>query len=227
MKKEQELSKLLEFDSLAEAEKITGISYKESEETSFLGLGLMMINNNKKNKILKENRDSTFSNTVEDYIKIIQSIGFEEVLKDPFKNEDGIIEHFYIFWNKQHSVMIRFDSFTFQDDGSFKNGAPPPSVNGGSMLYNWKPTIEFDRRYLSSGGFYDGIYSGYHDCREAIKHKFNNLVNNGEFIKKWINQPFLWLLHYMDTKDPNYDYEAITKERISRLPKYVIDSITA
>jgi hypothetical protein len=31
----------------------------------------------------------------------------------------------------------------------------------------------------------------------------------------------------MDTKDPNYDYEAITKERISRLPKYVIDSITA
>jgi hypothetical protein len=76
MKKKQELSKLLEYDSLAEAEKITGKSYKESEGTSFLGLGLMMANNKKKNKILKENKDSTFSNTVEDYINIIQSIGF-------------------------------------------------------------------------------------------------------------------------------------------------------
>ena len=30
------------------------------------------------------------------------------------------------------------------------------------------------------------------------------------FLKKWKEQPFLWLLHHGDTKDEKYDYNAVS-----------------
>jgi hypothetical protein len=62
------------------------------------------------------------------------------------------------------------------------------------------------------------IWSGNHDCREALKFNINQLAENGTFVKKWKKQPFLWLLHYMDTEKKDYDYNAINKERIAMLP---------
>ena len=35
----------------------------------------------------------------------------------------------------------------------------------------------------------------------------------------------MWLLHYMDTRDKDYDYVAITKERIAMLPQWARDVI--
>jgi len=85
---------------------------------------------------------------------------------------------------------------------------------------------EFDKWCIECTNYFAdqdciGIWSGDHDCREALKFNINNLIENGTFIKKWKNQPFLWLLHYMDHKEDGYDHEAITKERISRLPEDV------
>lgn len=214
------LKEALEFDALDTAEKITGNSYKIDKSTESLGFGLMLANNQRKEVLLKEQGDSGFSNTVVDYVRIIESIGFVELLKLPFVNTDGIEENFYIFWNYEHSVMIKFDTHTWGDDGSWgEKGVPPPNVNGGSMLYNWKPNEDINYYdYTSSGGFNGDIYVGSHDCREAIKFKFNNLLNNGTFINDWVDQPWLWLLHYMDTKDKGYDHNAINEERISKLP---------
>lgn len=71
------------------------------------------------------------------------------------------------------------------------------------------------------------VWSGDHDCREAIKNNINLMVENGEFITQWKSQPFLWLIHHGDTKEEGYSYEAINKERLSKLPEDVRKKILA
>ena len=36
-----------------------------------------------------------------------------------------------------------------------------------------------------------------------------------KFSTKWTKVPFLWFLNYMDTKDENYSYEKINKQKIA------------
>lgn len=69
------------------------------------------------------------------------------------------------------------------------------------------------------------IYSGYHDCRESLIWNIERLEQNGTFVPKWKKNPFLWLLHHKDTKDENYDYKQINKERIAMLPKEIQDNL--
>jgi len=59
------------------------------------------------------------------------------------------------------------------------------------------------------------------DCREALKYNIEQLELNGSFVKPWVERPFLWLLHYMDTKVEGYRYEKINAERIAMLPEEV------
>lgn len=47
------------------------------------------------------------------------------------------------------------------------------------------------------------------------------MEQNGQFVTPWREQPVIWLLTYMDTKAPSYDYKAITKGRIAKLPEEV------
>ena len=61
------------------------------------------------------------------------------------------------------------------------------------------------------------------DCREAVRYYLGKMRENGTFLPVWKEQPFLWLLHYKDTEDK--DYEDITKERIKQLPEYVQEAI--
>jgi hypothetical protein len=68
------------------------------------------------------------------------------------------------------------------------------------------------------------IWSGDHDCREAVKNNINLLAQNGRFMKKWFKAPFLWLCHYEETKG-KYDYEKINQSRIDKFPKYVREAM--
>ena len=61
------------------------------------------------------------------------------------------------------------------------------------------------------------IYSGHHDCREALKMHINNLAIHGTFVKDWIEQPFLWLLHHVDEHKSD-NYKKINSKRIKMLP---------
>ena len=279
---------VLNYDSLHEAEKLTGESYKESEITQLIGLSNHINNSKKKREMLESIGDSTFSNTEENYLKIVESIGFESVLVEPFINDEGVEERLHVMWNKEFSILLVFDTFSWKDDGSFSKAGrevPKPSVNGGTFYYCWVPNTN-GNHCVSSGGYIsngDGnktysslfnldltphflpeelrviepkwdnlnyetysvefkdwcdkvsdyinnnnlirIWQGSHDCREAIKFNISQLSENGEFIKKWPKTPFLWLLHYMDTKTDGYDHKKITEGRLNKLPKYVIDCI--
>ncbi len=68
------------------------------------------------------------------------------------------------------------------------------------------------------------VWVGSHDCREAIKNNINNLAENGDFIKKWFETPFMWLCHHGD-KESGKSYKSHCKERFEKLPSFVKDCI--
>jgi len=238
-----------------------------------------------KENMLSSVDDTCFSETEDEYFRKVTDFGFKSLLIEPFKNKHGIEERLHIMFHYDYSILLAWDTFTWEDDGSWaKSGksVPPPSRNGGKFYYNWSPNEIFKSDgCLSSGGYINNgdknhgfsclfnkdltphilpdylrikepkwnfqennwneyqklekqwsdeckeyvkennlisIWSGDHDCREALKHNINKMLENGTFIKKWKEQPFLWLLYYMDSETKNFDYKLINKTRISKLP---------
>lgn len=217
----KDLDELLKTDALADAEKITGVSIHDKtfdggfdNPSVALGFLLMQENAAAKEAALTELGDTTLTNKLDRYQKIIESYGFEQVLADKFTSRSGDEETFFIYAHRK-GLILSFDTFS------------GTRVNGGEVYYNWRPLVPIKEAWqcTSSGGYYgsdeDPIWAGNHDCRESLIHNLNKLNNRGEFLASWIKEPFLWFVHYQESKEPEYDYEAITNARIERLPDWV------
>jgi len=227
-KKKQDdiLAHELKYDAIADTEKELGISYKDpivGDAVTFASMAKMWESSARKNEILKERRDTLFSNELDYYLEVIEENGFEKVLVLPFDIDDGRKEKFFIYWHPD-GLLLRFDTYN------------STIVNGGNVYYNWETTNKdhewdilsshgpIEHRGDEDGDFYWCV-SGNHDCREALIHNMTRLRENGNFLKVWRKQSFIWLLHYGDTKIDNYDHESITAERIAMLPQHVQDAI--
>jgi len=206
------LRHLLQTDALAVAETVTGKSYKEDDATQSLGFLMHIANGDAKRKALLERDDTTFSTSLSRYQRIISNYGFREVLRIPFEGRYGP-DTFFIYWHDD-GLLLKFDTFGWDQDES------EPNVNGGKVHYCWRPNEDVNRWDLTNSGQMtdSGVWAGDHDCREALIFNLEQLRANGEFVKPWVGRHFLWLLHYMDTKDDGYDYKAITTERAAMLP---------
>lgn len=216
-----DLDKLLAFDALAEGERLTGVSYKDDNagkgfDNPAMALGFAMMHDNaaKKEAALLALGDTVFNNALPRYLTIIEAYGFEKVLEDRFSVGDERAETYFVYAHRK-GLLLSFDTY-----GGI-------SVNGGKVLYNWKPASpDLFSDCISSGhSTADGIWVGDHDCREALIHNLNKLNNRGEFICPWVERPFMWLLHYEESKVPDYDYKSITERRIERLPDWVREFI--
>lgn len=231
---------LLEFDPLELAEKITGNNYKEDEETAFIGLGVHLAHADNKNAMLTAMDDTAFgNNSLERFLRIAFDIGFKVALELPFKGGEGENEKFYVLIHRVKGILLIFD--TYGGD----------RANGGKYYYCYRPDKGKDSEIshlLSSRSWeseidpkwrinikYNGEVSrlpedafimGSNDCREAMRYTISGLSMVGKFLSPWpMPQRFLWLLHYMDTKDENYDYETINRQRIEMLPQWARDII--
>ena len=205
-----ELLEVLHTDPLLSAEKLTGKSYKEDEDTMWTGFGLMRIKGDIVKAELFARGDTVFSNDLDRYQSIITDYGFELVLDITFMSRD-VEEHFYVYWHP-YGLLLHFDT------------SQGVRVNGGKVQYCWKPTDPDANDWwwlISSGGFRSGVWVGDHDCREALIFHLENLRAKGEFVNPWPALPWMWLLHHGDTKVEGYDYKAINEERINMLPEYV------
>jgi hypothetical protein len=186
---------ILKVDSLAVAEKITGKSYKEDEDTSKLGLALHLRNGQAKEAILKGTGDTWFSMTTEEYIGVIESFGFVKQYEEPLLNG----ETFYVYYREPSQVLV-FNTYQGRR-------------NGGNVYYAWQPykCVEY-WPLISSGGFRghsgefeDNIWLGYHDCREGLIHNLTQLEKFGNFVEPWPEYPFRVLTQEMDYHHPeNY-----------------------
>jgi len=214
----KELHSVLSIDPIAVAEQLTGASYKDDKAT--LGLGVLMHigHSARKSAMLEECDDTTFSHDLDQYLRIIGEEGFKKILELDFTKR-GTAEKFFVFYHYENGILLSFDTY-----GGY-------SVSDGRFCYNIKLNVEpkYFSGCTSSGGYtkHDGemIWVGYHDCREALRYHIAVLRENGTFVKNWIKQPFLWLLHHGDT-DGEYDYNAINAERIAMFPEEIQKSIS-
>lgn len=237
------LKRLLHFDALDIAERITGTHASQQDaslggyrpsmrETNMLGFALMHENSARKQIALESMGDTTFTNDIDRYISIIEADGFVKVYEESFIDdkwpEHGIrTETFFIFAHRRDGLLLEFDT----------HGGT--HVNGGKVYYNWlpNPVAEGERRdyRLTSSGSMRGsdkdgwVWCGDHDCREALIFNLNQLRANGTFLPVWRHRPWLALLHYMDwhhqpkPNEPGYhNYSRrITKKKTSKLPFWV------
>jgi hypothetical protein len=216
MLNDKQIEKILKRDALDETEKMTGSSYKDSPFTQQMAILNHLEAVAHREAAMLLTGDTAFSNKLDYYMKAASSIGFKKVLELPFAvksdwDERPRIETYFIFW--RDGILLSFD--TYNSD----------HVNGGHFYYNWKGPRG---SYLSSGHAVENdIWVGDHDCREGLKFHIRQLEENGSFLPKWVERPFLWMLHHGDTaNDKVYDYESLNAKRIAMLPREVREAIT-
>ena len=202
----------LRYDPLTEAEKITGCDYKDDEYTTVLGMILAQAHGAEKRKLLSDNNDVHMQSTLEEYLAVVASLGFEEILNETIP---GTEDRYMVFW--RNGVLLDFDTYF---DGKSINSA------------NLNLQFQGSRADLppSSNGFageVDGESVWYMriDAREGLRFNLEHLEERGTILPKWVTRPFLWLLHYRDTKQDGYDYKAINKARIAKFPQHVREAM--
>lgn len=203
---------VLNYDPLAEAERVRGTSYKDDEDTMRLGLGLAMIHNANKESLLRKAADSYLNMPFADQLALFAELGFEEVYREAFTGSGGD-ETFVILWHND-GVLATCESY----NGTRRNSA--------KVYYNYRHPDGYPGFHLtSSGGMRGDVWVGDHDAREGIRHNLDAMRAEGSFVAPWIERPFLWLLNYSESKG-EYDYDAINEAKIARLPQHVRDAIT-
>ena len=233
----------LGYDALAEAEKRSGHSYKEDDGTQMAGMLDHVFHGGRKDALLTRADDTTLSNNIDRYLRILAEEGFEQALRLPFTAHDTYDnttrdEALYVFWHARDGLLLKFDTYN------------TTRVNGGNVYYNVKPKAgvlphdsDLCHGVTSSGGWHgaDGdqvnwVWAGDHDCREALRFHLRQLREHGDFVTPWQYTPYLSMCHYQDYKDSHAqglrypdDFERhrqIDRERIALLPATVQDTIT-
>ena len=207
-----DFNEMLKLDPLAEAEKLTGKSYKDDEATSALGMLMHMEHNDRKREALNARDDTYYSISFDKTLQVFDDLGFVRV-HDHTIVESNYDDIFVVLWHPD-GVLATTESY--------RNGE---STNTAKIHYNWQ--IDDPSRgdlwdFISSGSWVsDSVLSGDHDVREGLRHIMNKFWANGAFLNPWIDRPFLWLLDYGQPKVVGYDYKAITNDLIAELPEPV------
>lgn len=217
---------LLRFDGLAEAERLTGESYKDSEATMALGFGLSLIGNQAKVAALRAAMDTHFSMTWSAYLSVVRALGFAEVYSAPFvgKYGKGREDEFKVFW-RNDGLLLKAESFVC--------GEGEPSCNSAELLFNWRshdPANAWTRAGIAcSGGLAKSdrsVFVGHKDVREGLRHFIASMEGAGSWLTPWIERPWLWLLNYEQPKVDGYDHKAITEAVIATFPADVRAAIS-
>lgn len=185
---------------------------------------MFLKSNELKQKALEALDDTTFSNKIDNYERILDEEGFKKVLEVPFygrgwSDKIECQEKFCVYWN--NGLLISFDTF---------NGK---TINSVKLHYNIRTTDAFK---MSSGRWYDDRVLGDHDAREALRNTLKMIRSTSEVLNPWVDKvskDSLWLLHYMDTKDANGEskpfvyngYNDKITERANMLPKEIQEAI--
>ena len=196
-KKEENIRKVLSYDSLAEAERIS-----------------------KKRQIMSVNKDTYYGMEISEYEDVVQDIGFRELKRWHFRYEDK--DAYMAVWWHDFGILLKYDTFPLKHSHD---------VNGGDFYYNWIPEGQDEIfQHTSSGGMgADGVWSGYHDARAAIRFHVHDLLSHGRYVVPWTHNPLnsITFMHYGDkpkhtgswTTEEDVAMTAISKARFMELPE--------
>lgn len=143
------VERALNTDPILAAEKLTGKSYKEDKETDSLGMFLHMEHAQAKAKILEEAGDTHYNSPLDQYLAVTERLGFTVVSKRPFAynehRDDPTTLHHFVLVHPGGAILI-FDTYRW--------GQEPEKVNGGKLLYNWKPNALYREMQRASHDHY-------------------------------------------------------------------------
>ena len=221
--------KSLHIDALDLAERMSGKSYKEDEETGMLGMSLQMMLSAQKKQLLQEQDDIHHGSGIEEYLRIMKELGFEIVYTEPFSvrqnpNEPITNEMYYIMWHPTRFILASIESYD------------KTSLNSSKWYFAYKPISSDDyykQNFHFSGSWYgaredlprsEWVWVGNWDAREAIKHEIIKCDMSGKFVE-WPCTQFLQLNTYGDWKKcESHNYspaDEMTKKRFNALPDHV------
>ncbi len=216
------LERILSFDPLDTAETILG-RFSVYDDVTALGMLFGQQNSAAKEKALTASDDSYMGMLIEDYLPIVERLGFELVLEDKFawrEYDSDQTSTQYVFAHRD-GILLSFNTY---DSGT------EHSVNGGNYYYSWTPNEKSKETWglLSSGGWNgegpEWFWTGDHDCREAIAYRIGRLRAEGKFLPVWHENRRPWLVHFSESKQGEFDmdrYDKIIADRIARLPDWV------
>ena len=176
----------MRFDPLAEAERITGKSYKEDKDTEALGLQLHFAHVQNKRRVMENAGDTDFSCSMIKFDHILRSNGFEPVGAELVES-DRCWLYWHAYWRSPGQLLL----CEYLDWIGERGAEPSMCVNNAKCWYNWRPdSTDNHWEYTSSGHFAkdedDLVWIGDHDAREGIITSLNRLAANGEFLEPWV-----------------------------------------
>lgn len=224
------IEKELRKDSLADAEIVTGKSYKEDALTVLLGMALMLENNKNKQALLELTDDTNYGTSAEDYIKIAGRIGFNVVLQEEFYSTKWKQKDTYYILFHEKGLLLFLETFGLNEKGQ-------KTVNKATCYFNWKsanPDKSWPSIPISGSVTQEHIFYGDFHALEALVHNFTILNNEGKFVWQWVSCPHLWLITYeepeavKDEKDFKVTckyYDKINDLRLSKLSQEIQSGI--
>ncbi|QIG57951.1 hypothetical protein SEA_PAULODIABOLI_267 [Microbacterium phage PauloDiaboli] len=241
-----EFDRILNFDPLLEAEKVTGKSYKEDPGTKGLGFVLLQESAQRKKDELMLREDTYSGMPFHDAVQLVLDLGFEpiyaQIKSDKSKYGDGRPVHFYLYWRK--GVLLRLESYGSEDS---TRGL---TVNSMHMYYNWMQAdgstpwcpVSGSSSWTRMAPGFDGeleddpwVMNGDKDVREGLKHYLEILHSSGIVPETWLYVPSTISLHSyaerveddLHKKDWFEKYDARNVERIKLLRPDIRDMMIA
>lgn len=229
--------KILKFDGLYEAEKLTGKSYKKDDDTMMTGFAMTHINNQIKMEMLKNENDSYRGIETESYVGIIENYGFELMLKDRKTNRE---DYQYVYYHKEHGFLLVFDSFGGELNGGkcfyqylYKHGdnlhvssGGPENDKKGLLIFNKNMKVVKDPDFPKNIKY--NLYIGDHYCIEALIHNLNKVKNGKIMCKHWYSFNNTVKIYLNDNHEdciPWHAKDSVASRRMNMLPDWLKDKL--
>lgn len=239
------IEEVLSFDPVASVSKVLNKHHNDfSTDEQDLSLSYGILANRSKSDFLKSLNDTHFGMSWNYFIELIQENGFQEGLSYEFdyafdlestKPEDWSREKAVLFYHPTKGLVIWATSYNNQTSVNggkmygevrytgtietkevpslFKKGMSKAVVMTDEIREAMKTLDRCQHDSITSTG--DGI-SFWYDIREGLINKMTLIESKLEYVRIWTKKPFLWFVDYLEEKNPDYDSEFMSLDKINR-----------
>lgn len=194
---------VLAYDGLADAERLTGASYKDDEATMALGMFLHMGSADMKRSLMRETHDTHHSMDWHYARSVIADLGFTIGHVGVFAGTNGQQEQFILAHSPRGLIFA--ESY---------NWPGRSSTNSLRFYFNFRYQDFDDKFWLHASGHvikdrYDQgerIWTGDHSNLDGLRFWISEAEEHGEFVTPWIERPsWVSLTTYADSSAPGVD----------------------
>jgi hypothetical protein len=212
------LQEALDYDGLYEAEKITGKSYKDDQETLLLGLKMNQEATERRRRLMRANDDTSFDSSLKDILRIAKSEGFREVMRDTYLHgRDKLPDELIVLFKDDEGILLVIDTWKIEGEED--------KANGVNIYFNfdcgesgWGPEHSSGRILRNNPELNPRIYVGNTDVREGLKVRLNEGRSHGKYINPWFGPQTIYKFATKGEAGSN-------KRRYEALPQEVRDCL--